>query len=99
MSRNGTLGLVFAAMLASSQGFDRGGNTRHGPDGRGLREAPDRRRVRPVTNLKLTSGHFECVLAAGRASFVKAGEDVVGIFFDGSGTMEYVSVDPIEAPW
>ncbi len=52
----------------------------------------------PVTNMKLKSGHFECVLAAGRASFVKAGADVVGIFFDGSGTMEYASVDAIEAP-
>ena len=52
----------------------------------------------PVTNLKLTSGRFECLLVTGRASLVKAGEEVIGIFFNGSGTMEYTSTDPIEAP-
>ena len=52
----------------------------------------------PVTNLKLTSGRFECVLTTGRAAFVKAGGEVVGIFFSGGGTMEYVSAEPIEMP-
>jgi hypothetical protein len=52
----------------------------------------------PVANLKLASGHLECVLATGRAGFVKAGDEVVGLYFDGSGTMEYTSVDPVEAP-
>lgn len=52
----------------------------------------------PVANMRLTSGHLECVLSSGRAGLVKAGQEVVGLFFEGSGTMEYVSVDPIEAP-
>lgn len=52
----------------------------------------------PVSNLKLVSGRLQCTLAAGRASYVKVGDEVVGLFFDGSGTMEYVSADPIEAP-
>jgi hypothetical protein len=52
----------------------------------------------PVTNLKLSSGHLECTLVSGRAAYVKAGDEVVGIYFEGSGTMEYTSVDPVEAP-
>lgn len=52
----------------------------------------------PVTNLKLTSGHLECVLVSGRAGYVKAGGEVVGLYFDGSGSMEYTSVDAVEAP-
>jgi hypothetical protein len=51
-----------------------------------------------VANLKLTSEHLECVLTTGRAAYVKAGDEVVGVFFEGNGTMEYTSVDPIEAP-
>jgi hypothetical protein len=51
----------------------------------------------PVANLKLTSEHLECVLV-GRAGYVKAGDEVVGLYFQGIGTMEYLSVDPIEAP-
>ena len=50
-----------------------------------------------VNNLHLTAGHLDCVLA-GRAAPVRAGEEVVGIFFEGTGTMDYLSVDPVEAP-
>ncbi len=51
-----------------------------------------------VANLHLKSGHFDCQFAQGEATYVKAGDEVVGIFFLGTGTMEYVSADPIEAP-
>lgn len=50
-----------------------------------------------VNNLHLTAGHFDCSLA-GRAAPVRVGDEVVGIFFEGAGTMDYLSVDPIEAP-
>ena len=52
----------------------------------------------PVTNFHLAAGHFEAVLASGGAAYVKAGEDTVGIYLEGTGAMEYLSVDPIEAP-
>ncbi len=52
----------------------------------------------PVANLKLVSGRFACVLTTGRAAFVKVGGEVVGIYFSGSGTMEYVTAEPIEMP-
>ncbi len=51
-----------------------------------------------VSGLRLSAGHFECTLKSGRAAPVRAGEEVVGLFFEGEGTMEYVSVDPVEAP-
>lgn len=51
--------------------------------------------VGPVT---LSAGHMECRLQSGVAAPVLAGDEVVGIFFEGTGTMEYLSVDPIEAP-
>ena len=50
-----------------------------------------------VNNLHLTAGHLDCSLA-GRAAPVRAGEEVVGVFFEGTGTMDYLSIDPIEAP-
>ena len=50
-----------------------------------------------VNNLHLTAGHVDVGLV-GRAAPVRAGEEVVGIFFEGTGTMDYLSVDPIEAP-
>ncbi len=50
-----------------------------------------------VNNLHLTAGHLDCGLV-GRAAPVRAGDEVVGIFFEGTGTMDYLSVDPIEAP-
>ena len=51
-----------------------------------------------VANLRLSTGHLTCDLRSGRAAPVKAGGEVVGVFFEGDGSMEYVSVDPIEAP-
>jgi hypothetical protein len=51
-----------------------------------------------VSGLRLSAGHFECTLKAGRAAPVRAGEQIVGLFFEGEGAMEYVSVDPVEAP-
>lgn len=38
------------------------------------------------------------VLASGSAAPMLAGDEVVGIYFRGKGTLEYVSVDPIEFP-
>ncbi len=51
-----------------------------------------------VTTLRLAGPHASCELGAGRAAPVRAGEEVVGIFFEGSGAFEYLSVDPLEAP-
>src|SRR5262249_14386698 len=53
--------------------------------------------AKQVSGLTLSSGHFECRLSAGRAAPVLAGEEVVGIFYEGAGTMAYVSADPLEA--
>lgn len=46
----------------------------------------------------LSAGRFTCVLRKGRAAPVLAGDEVVGLFFEGEGSMEYVSSDPVEAP-
>ncbi|HEY2796298.1 MAG TPA: M1 family aminopeptidase [Thermoanaerobaculia bacterium] len=51
-----------------------------------------------VADRTLSSAHFQCTLKSGRAAPVRAGDEVVGLFFEGDGTMEYVSVDPVEAP-
>lgn len=51
-----------------------------------------------VSSLHLTAGHLDCALKSGRAAPVRAGEEVVGVYFEGDGAMEYLSVDPIEAP-
>ena len=51
-----------------------------------------------VSSLTLSAGHFTCALKSGRAAQVRAGDEVVGLFFEGEGSMEYVSVDPVEAP-
>jgi len=51
-----------------------------------------------VSALTLSAGRFTCTLAAGRAAPVRAGDEVVGLFFEGEGAMEYVSTDPVEAP-
>src|SRR4029453_18717218 len=51
--------------------------------------------VGPMT---LSSGHLECKLQSGNAAPVLAGDDVVGVYFEGAGSMEYLSVDPVEAP-
>ncbi len=55
----------------------------------------DAKLVGPLT---LSAGHLECRLASGRAAPVLAGDEVVGLFFEGTGSLEYVSADPLEAP-
>jgi hypothetical protein len=52
----------------------------------------------PVSDLRLTSGHLTLVCRSGNASLVQAGDEVVGVFFEGSGALEYQTVDPIEFP-
>lgn len=51
-----------------------------------------------VSGLRLTGPHAVCRLESGRAAPVRAGEEVVGIFFEGKGAFDYLSVDPLEAP-
>jgi len=51
-----------------------------------------------VANLKLVSEHLQCVLGSGRAAYVRAGDEVIGVFFEGTGSMDYLSANPIEAP-
>jgi hypothetical protein len=99
MSRIGSLGLVLSGILAAS-GAARGATATPGlvETVEGFEKLQIASESAPVVNLKLTSSRFECVLTSGRASFVKAGADVVGVYFEGSGAMEYVSTDPIEMP-
>lgn len=52
----------------------------------------------PVSDLRLTSGHLTLVCKSGSAARVKAGDAVVGVFFQGSGALEYRSEEPIEFP-
>jgi hypothetical protein len=51
-----------------------------------------------VSGLRVGAGRISCLLKSGRAAPVRAGEEVVGLFFEGEGAMEYLSSDPIEAP-
>jgi len=52
----------------------------------------------PVSDLRLTSGHLTLLCKSGSAARVKAGDTVVGIFFQGTGALEYRSEDAIEFP-
>ena len=52
----------------------------------------------PVEGLRLSAGHLTLTLVRGDAIFVLAGDQVVGLFFRGQGTLEHLSVDPVEAP-
>jgi peptidase M1-like protein len=52
----------------------------------------------PVSNLTLTIGHLKLLCRSGNASPVRAGEEVVGLFFQGTGSLEYRSEDPVEFP-
>ncbi len=92
-------GLLAAGILGVSSSAAASGPTP------GLREVVDRfeklqisDQAARVANLRLASGHLVCTLASGSMASVKAGDEVVGIFFQGTGTMEYVTEDPIEAP-
>jgi hypothetical protein len=53
---------------------------------------------RPVTDLRLVSGHLTLELKRGSAALVLAGSDVVGIFFVGQGSLEYLTEDAVERP-
>lgn len=51
-----------------------------------------------VSGRSLSAGKITCTFKSGRAAAVRAGSEVVGLFFEGEGAMEYVSTDPVEAP-
>ncbi len=51
---------------------------------------------RPVAGLTLTAGHATVQLSSGSAAPVMAGEDMIGLFFVGTGTIEYLTEDPVE---
>jgi hypothetical protein len=55
-------------------------------------------RSAPVQDLRVSCGHLELVLKSGNVAPVRAGEQVAGFFFQGTGTLLYRSVDPIEFP-
>ncbi len=52
----------------------------------------------PVKDIVLESGHAVCTLKGGAVTPVRAGDEVIGLFFEGTGTFEYRSVDPVEHP-
>lgn len=92
-------GLLLAGMAASSCLFAAEGSTPN------LNQLVDRFEKLQISDagglsakLHLVSGHLDCTLTGGSVAVVKAGDDVVGLFFSGTGTMEYVSEDSIEAP-
>ena len=51
-----------------------------------------------VKDLKLEAGHAIVTLKSGQIAPVRAGEEVIGLFFQGTGALEYRSVDPVEFP-
>jgi hypothetical protein len=51
-----------------------------------------------VSDLRLTSGHLTVLCKSGSASLVRAGDEVVGLFFRGNGALEYQTLDTIEFP-
>lgn len=52
----------------------------------------------PVQNVTLSSGRMKMTLASGSASQVKAGDEVVGLYFRGDGKFEYKADEPVELP-
>ncbi len=50
----------------------------------------------PVRDLAFSSGNLRLVMATGDAAPVIAGDQTVGLFFRGSGSLTYASVDPLE---
>jgi len=52
----------------------------------------------PVSQLTYSIGHMKVTLSSGAASRVMAGKEVAGLFFKGSGSFEYRSAEPVEAP-
>jgi len=51
-----------------------------------------------VSNLTITSGSMKLTLASGSAATVKAGDEVIGIFFKGEGSFDYSANDAVELP-
>lgn len=51
-----------------------------------------------ISNLTVTSGSMKLTLASGSAAPVKAGDEVIGIFFKGDGSFDYSASDPVELP-
>lgn len=51
-----------------------------------------------IQGLQVVSGHLSLALESGRAARVLAGDETVGIFFSGTGNVEYVSTDTVEFP-
>ncbi len=52
----------------------------------------------PVNGLAITSGHLRLQLASGSAARVLAGQEPIGIFFKGTGTLEYTAAERTEIP-
>jgi hypothetical protein len=92
-------GLMLAGVMAAASAFGAEGSTPNLP------ELVDRFEKLQISGagaltakVHLVSGHLDCTLTGGSIALVKAGDDLVGVFFSGAGSMEYVSEDPIEAP-
>jgi len=87
--------LVVFALLSPAQAAAQ-------PTVAGLVEVFDNAQLAPnaanVSNLKITNGHVEVMLESGKAALVIAGTDPIGIFFKGSGSLKYVTSDPVEFP-
>jgi hypothetical protein len=52
----------------------------------------------PVNGLSLTSGQVRLLLRSGHAVPVRAGDEIVGLFFSGEGSLECDATDPVEHP-
>lgn len=68
----------------------------------GLVEVFDNAQLAPyaanISNLKITNDHLEITLESGKAALVTAGSDPIGVFFKGTGSVKYVTADPVEFP-
>lgn len=53
---------------------------------------------RSVLDVEIPAGHLVLHLMAGSVAPVVAGNDVVGFFFQGGGSFEYTTDDPVERP-
>ena len=53
---------------------------------------------RPVHGMRLSGAHFTVDLTSGSVAPVVAGREVVGVYFVGTGTVEYTTEDPVELP-
>ncbi|MFN2385037.1 MAG: M1 family metallopeptidase [Thermoanaerobaculia bacterium] len=52
----------------------------------------------PVSGVSLASGNVTLLLRSGHAAPVKAGDEIVGLFFSGEGSFECNASDPVEHP-